>query len=123
EWDAFVTRLTDSIEQALRVGEGTVVISIPEGVQRAAAQRDGGEPDGGQDRRAPSAGEEWLMSEENTCTHCGISFPELAPQMFSFNNPQGACPECTGLGTRLEVDPQLLVPNPSLTLHEGAIPY
>src|SRR5437762_11847272 len=63
------------------------------------------------------------MSEENTCTHCGISFPELSPQMFSFNAPQGACPTCTGLGTRLELDPQLLVPNPALTLHAGAIPY
>jgi excinuclease ABC subunit A len=63
------------------------------------------------------------MSEENTCTNCGISFPELSPQMFSFNAPQGACPTCTGLGTRLELDPQLLVPNPSLTIHNGAIPY
>src|SRR5262245_39620824 len=63
------------------------------------------------------------MSEANTCTNCGISFPELAPQMFSFNNPQGACPSCTGLGFRLEVDPQLLVPNGRLSLHEGAVPY
>src|SRR5690606_33304021 len=92
-----------SIEQALRVGEGTVLISI-QGSDTVQA-------------------DEWLMSEENTCTHCGISFPELSPQMFSFNAPQGACPVCTGLGTRLELDPQLLVPNPSLTLHEGAIPY
>ena len=63
------------------------------------------------------------MSEENTCTHCGISFPELSPQMFSFNAPQGACPTCSGLGTRMELDPQLLVPNAALTLHEGAVPY
>ena len=63
------------------------------------------------------------MSEENTCTHCGISFPELSPQMFSFNAPQGACPTCSGLGTRMELDPQLLVPNATLTLHEGAVPY
>jgi excinuclease ABC subunit A len=73
--------------------------------------------------RTPHAPEEWLMSEENTCTHCGISFPELSPQMFSFNAPQGACPSCSGLGTRLELDPELLVPNPTLTLHQGAIPY
>lgn len=102
EWDAFVTRLTDSVEQALRVGEGQLIISI-------------------QNKTSPA--EEWLMSEANTCTHCGISFPELSPQMFSFNSPQGACPECTGLGVRLEVDPLLLVPNPSLTLHEGAVTY
>lgn len=91
EWDAFVTRLTDSVEQALRVGEGQLIISI-------------------QNKTGPA--EEWLMSEANTCTHCGISFPELSPQMFSFNSPQGACPECTGLGVRLEVDPLLLVPQP-----------
>ncbi len=102
EWDAFVTRLTDSVEQALRVGEGQLIISI---------------------QNKTGAAEEWLMSEANACTHCGISFPELSPQMFSFNSPQGACPECTGLGVRLEVDPQLLVPNPSLTLHEGAVTY
>ncbi|MFQ3630311.1 excinuclease ABC subunit UvrA [Roseiflexus sp.] len=102
DWDAFVTRLTDSVEQALRVGEGQLIISI---------------------QNKTGAAEEWLMSEANTCTHCGISFPELSPQMFSFNSPQGACPECTGLGVRLEVDPLLLVPNPSLTLHEGAVTY
>ncbi len=102
DWDAFVTRLTDSVEQALRVGEGQLIISI---------------------QNKTGAAEEWLMSEANTCTHCSISFPELSPQMFSFNSPQGACPECTGLGVRLEVDPLLLVPNPSLTLHEGAVTY
>jgi excinuclease ABC subunit A len=99
----FVTRLTDSIETALRAGEGQIVISVV-----------------GSGEQQP---EEWLMSESNTCTHCGISFPELSPQMFSFNSPQGACPACTGLGTRLEIDPVLLVPNPSLTLHDGAVPY
>jgi excinuclease ABC subunit A len=106
-WDAFVTRLTDSIETALRVGEGQVIISV------LADQRDD---------TAPTP-HEWLMSESNTCTNCGISFPELTPQMFSFNSPQGACPACTGLGTRLEVDPQLLVPNGALSLHEGAVTY
>jgi excinuclease ABC subunit A len=106
DWHAFTTRLTDSIETALRVGEGQLVISVLP------------------DRDAPSAqAEEWLMSETNTCTHCHISFPELTPQMFSFNSPQGACPACTGLGTQLEVDTDCLVPNPRLTLHEGAVTY
>jgi excinuclease ABC subunit A len=105
-YTAFVTRLTDSMEQALRVGEGSVIISV----LASAAQGSGG-------------GEEWLMSESNTCTSCGISFPELTPQMFSFNSPQGACPTCAGLGTRLEVDPSLLVPNGALSLHEGAVTY
>lgn len=129
EWDAFVTRLTDSIEQALQVGEGQLIISIQgakrptRGTRAAKAAVDDEQPPEPVEGAPPAADAEWLMSEANTCTHCGISFPELAPQMFSFNNPQGACPDCTGLGTRLEVDPHLLVPNPSLTLHDGAVPY
>ncbi len=106
EWDSYTTRLTDSIEQALKLGEGMIIISV---------QPDTTQPD--------SKGEDWLMSEENTCTFCSISFAELSPQMFSFNAPQGACRTCSGLGSRLEIDPQLMVPNPALTLHEGAIPY
>ncbi len=107
DYDAFVTRLTDSIELALRVGEGSIIISLQPEADSAQAV----------------APEDWLMSERNTCPNCGLSFPELTPQMFSFNNPQGACPACTGLGTRLEVDPTLLVPNGALTLHEGAVVY
>jgi excinuclease ABC subunit A len=102
---AYITRLTDAIEQALRVGEGLVLISVLP------------------NEAAGIAAEEWLMSTTNTCTQCGISFAELTPQAFSFNNPQGACPECSGLGTRLEVDPALLVPDPGRTLHDGAVPY
>jgi excinuclease ABC subunit A len=101
EWDGFVTRLTDSVEQALRVGEGTLIISV----------------------QGDEGAEDWLMSESNTCLTCGISFPELSPQMFSFNSPQGACPTCTGLGTRLEIDPSLLVPNTALSIADGAITY
>ncbi len=122
EWDAFVTRLTDGIEQALRAGEGMIVISIQPTSVGGQVTGAGSEQD---QHPVPStqAPEEWLMSEENTCTHCGISFPELSPQMFSFNAPQGACPTCSGLGTRMELDPQLLVPNAELTLHDGAVPY
>lgn len=107
DWQTFVTRLTDSIETALRVGEGRMIISILPG------------------RDAPEAApaEDWLMSESNTCPEGHISFPELTPQMFSFNSPQGACTVCTGLGTQLEVDPARLVPNPALTIHEGAVTY
>ena len=53
--------------------------------------------------------------------HCGVSLPELNPQLFSFNSPQGACPACSGLGTRLILDPDLVVPNPELSLREGAV--
>jgi excinuclease ABC subunit A len=134
EWEAFVTRLTDSMETALRVGEGQVLISVVAGAgaQSSQVQRVSGgateisPTDGSPDHQSPATNptpEEWLMSESNTCTHCGISFPELSPQMFSFNSPQGACPACTGLGSRLETDLALMAPNPALTLHEGAVPY
>ncbi|MBP1466391.1 excinuclease ABC subunit UvrA [Candidatus Chloroploca sp. M-50] len=112
DYEAFVTRLTDSIEQALRVGEGSVIVSV-QAHSAASISTDF--------VQAPP--EEWLMSESNTCPNCGISFPELTPQMFSFNSPQGACPSCTGLGTRLEVDPTLLVPNGALSLNQGAVTY
>ncbi|MBI2891515.1 MAG: excinuclease ABC subunit UvrA [Nitrospirae bacterium] len=65
--------------------------------------------------------ESHLFSERYACVECGISYPEMTPRMFSFNSPQGACPECTGLGTQLFFDPQLVVPNPYLSLREGAI--
>ena len=55
------------------------------------------------------------------CLHCGTSMPELEPRMFSFNSPHGACPRCTGLGSQMEIDPDLIVPDPSLSLAEGAI--
>ena len=61
------------------------------------------------------------MSQHRACHYCGISFPELSPQLFSFNTPLGMCPECTGLGTRMEMDPDLVVPNPRLSINEGAI--
>ena len=66
-------------------------------------------------------GAELLFSERFACETCGISYPELTPQMFSFNSPQGACATCSGLGTRLVLDPELVVPDPDLSLREGAI--
>jgi excinuclease ABC subunit A len=65
--------------------------------------------------------EETLFSRRAACLGCGISIPELTPQMFSFNNPQGACPECSGLGTKRYFDPELIIPDPDLSLREGAI--
>ena len=89
-------RLHDSVETALRHGQGVVVI-------------------------APEGRPEMVLSEHRACHHCGISFPEPTPQLFSFNSPLGMCPECSGLGTRLEMDPELVVPNPDLTVNEGAV--
>jgi excinuclease ABC subunit A len=89
-------RLTDSVETALRHGQGIVVI-------------------------APEGAPEKILSEHRACHHCGLSFPEPTPQLFSFNSPQGMCPECSGLGTRMEMDPALVVPNPELSVNEGAV--
>ncbi len=89
-------RLADSVETALKLGGGLV-------------------------RIVPETGEELLYSEHLACAHCGISLPELEPRTFSFNSPHGACPACTGLGSLLEIDPDLVIPNRSLSLVEGAI--
>ena len=67
------------------------------------------------------SGEGQLFSDRYACVECGISFPEITPRMFSFNNPYGACPDCSGLGTRMYFDPELVVPDPALSLREGAI--
>ncbi|OGB74009.1 excinuclease ABC subunit A [candidate division Kazan bacterium RBG_13_50_9] len=90
-------RLTRSLEAALEMGNGTVIIWDVDG-----------------DR-------EWFFSENLACAKCGISIPELAPRSFSFNNPYGACPRCTGLGYTKDIDPDLLIPNKQLTISEGAI--
>ncbi|MBI4712010.1 MAG: hypothetical protein HY762_01685, partial [Planctomycetes bacterium] len=82
------SRLTDSIETALRIGEGLIIIS------------------------APKSGDT-LFSEQYACVECGISLSELSPRMFSFNSPYGACPTCNGLGTRMELDASLIVPDES----------
>ncbi|HHX73403.1 MAG TPA: excinuclease ABC subunit UvrA [Firmicutes bacterium] len=89
-------RLADSLETALKYGSGLVLIDVI-----------------GQ--------EELLFSASFACPQCGFSFEELAPRMFSFNSPYGACPECSGLGFRSEIDPDLVVPDKRLTLREGAI--
>lgn len=89
-------RIADSLETALKLGEGKVLVDVM-----------------GQ--------EEILFSENHACPHCGFSIGELEPRMFSFNSPFGACPECDGLGSKLEVDVDLVIPNRDLTLKEHAI--
>ncbi len=95
EANADRSRLTDSIETALELGDGVATVNFAD------------------------TGEDVLFSEHLFCPHCGISLPEIEPRSFSFNSPHGACPDCQGLGVRLEIDPELLVPNPDLTLGEG----
>src|SRR3954453_6815664 len=90
-------RLADSIETAVARSEGIVDIENVE------------------------TDEVTTYSERFMCLHCGTSMPELEPRMFSFNSPHGACPRCTGLGSQMEIDPELIVPDPSLSLNDGAI--
>ena len=89
-------RLTDSMELTLSISEGKAVIDV-------------------------TGKGEVFFNQKAACPKCGLSIPELTPQMFSFNNPQGACPECSGLGTKRYFDPDLIVPDPDLSLREGAI--
>ena len=93
-------RVADSIEQALELAEGIASVAV--------VTHEGHE-------------EVQTFSQKLACTYCGLSFDELAPRNFSFNSPYGACPTCDGLGTRLEVDPELVVPDPDLSINEGAI--
>ncbi len=102
-------RLTDSIETALRLGDGVAEIQLVD----SAAQPTKGEE--GQEE------EILTFSQHLACTNCRKSFDELAPRSFSFNSPYGACPACDGLGTRYEVDPELIVPNPDLDLEHGVL--
>jgi len=95
-------RVTDSIETSLGLGGGLVVLDMVD------------EPAGSADR-------ERTFSEHLACLYDDLSFDELQPRSFSFNSPYGACPECTGLGTRREVDPELVVPDTDLSLAEGAV--
>jgi len=89
-------RLTDSMELTLSLSDGKALIDV-------------------------IGMEEMFFSQKAACPNCGLSIPELTPQMFSFNNPQGACPECSGLGTRRYLDPELIVPDPDRSIKEGAI--
>jgi excinuclease ABC subunit A len=117
-------RLTDSLETALRLAEGVAEVQL---VPRAgtAAGGDGGpakaEEAGPAGRPAGDEEETLTFSQHLACPTCGRSYDELAPRNFSFNSPYGACPNCDGLGTRFEVDPDLVVPDPDLSIADGAI--
>ena len=94
----FKRRLVDSLETASELTEGLITVLFDNGEEY-----------------------EKKYSEHFACVHCGINFEELTPRMFSFNAPQGACPECKGIGSKMEIDPDLVVPDKSLSLSEGAI--
>ena len=94
--DIELSRVAESVETALKEGDGVVQV-------------------------AREGDEELVYSEQFACIQCGVSLPEIEPRTFSFNSPHGACPQCTGLGYKLEVDPDLVIPNKSLSLLEGAV--
>ena len=94
------SRLTDSIETALKLASGIVLLDFVD---------------------AKGADKERTFSEHLACHDCNLSFEELEPRSFSFNSPFGACPECTGIGTKLEVDEELVIPDDSISIYEGAI--
>ncbi len=94
--EGIAQRLADSVEIALKLADGVVLIHVIDG-------------------------EDLLFSEKLACIECGISYPELEPRMFSFNNPHGACPTCGGLGAQRVIDPKLVVPDPSQSINEGAL--
>lgn len=96
------SRITDSIETALRLANGLVILDFV-------------------DIKTGSSDKEKTFSEHMACHECEISFEELEPRSFSFNSPFGACPECSGIGTKLEVDEELLIPDDSISIYEGAI--
>ncbi|MHB1988401.1 MAG: excinuclease ABC subunit UvrA [Acidimicrobiales bacterium] len=115
-------RLTDSIETALRLGEGMAEILVGAApMSRPRAHRSSPAEDSTIARDMPGDEEVLTFSQHLACTYCGISLDELAPRSFSFNSPYGACPSCNGLGTRFEVDPDLIVPDHDRSLASGAI--
>ncbi len=99
-----LARLTASLETALQLADDLVVVNV--------LPRGNGE-----------GGEEWLFSRANACVACGVSLPEIAPRLFSFNSPAGACPSCMGLGTCSDFDAELVVPDPALALRDAIEPW
>ncbi len=94
-WNEFVTRLVDSVETTLRASGGLLIADLGDGNELA-------------------------LSEQNACAQCGLSFPNLSPQLFSFNSPLGMCPDCNGLGVQMTVDIALIIADPNLSLMDGA---
>jgi excinuclease ABC subunit A len=97
--ETFRSRVTDSVESALPLGDGLVIVT----------------------NVSSDPPQDLLFSEQFSCAHCGLSLGEIEPRTFSFNSPHGACPTCQGIGTQMEIDPDLVMPNKSLSLQNGAL--
>jgi excinuclease ABC subunit A len=116
----FRPRLADAIEQALTLGEGNLILSV-EGTKGSGEEQDQEDKLTAQSSQL-TAFEDLLLSAHYACTHCNLSYEPPSPQLFSFNSPHGMCRECDGLGTKFSFDPDLLVPDASKSLWEGAVP-
>ncbi len=117
-------RLAESVEAASQLAEGIVEVELVDGAGAGERVTNGDEAAGARVLSGPSAGkrgEVLVFSEKFACLHCGTSMPELEPRIFSFNSPHGCCPECHGLGFRRVIDPELIVPDPTLSIADGAL--
>ena len=93
-----ISRITQSVEIGIKMGEGKIIVRSAEGKEK-------------------------IYNEKLACPKCGISFPEISPRLFSFNSPYGACEECSGLGSKIEIDPELLVKDSDISILDGALEY
>ena len=113
------SRLVDSVETALKLGKGIVIVSHQ--VIKSSSHQEEKSSRKKLNHSITQSLTDLVFSEHFACEYCGISLPEIEPRLFSFNSPYGACPSCQGLGKKLEVDPKLVIPNPNLSIAEGAI--
>ena len=117
-------RLSESIEAASQLAEGIVEVELVDGGGKGGQVSNGDEAPGVKVLSGPSAGkrgEVLVFSEKFACLNCGTSMPELEPRIFSFNSPHGCCERCHGLGFQRVIDPDLIVPDPTLSISEGAL--
>jgi excinuclease ABC subunit A len=119
--DTLGSRLADSLETALRLADGVVQVEVTEMGGGAATSPRPPRGRGGSAEADVPWNEPMVFSERLACAECGVSLPEVSPRMFSFNSPYGACETCAGIGTRWEIDPDRLVPNPDRSLRDGAL--
>ncbi|HZV06464.1 MAG TPA: excinuclease ABC subunit UvrA [Gemmataceae bacterium] len=114
------SRLAEAVEQALGLAEGSLIVSVEDG-ERGRVSAPSASTSRGADA-TPLATDDILFSAHYACTYCNRSYEPPSPQLFSFNSPHGMCPDCDGLGTRFTFDPALLIPDPSVSFYNGAIP-
>ncbi|MFO0938601.1 MAG: excinuclease ABC subunit UvrA, partial [Gemmataceae bacterium] len=119
----FRSRIAEAVDQALALAEGNLILSVESDAASTQQRRnleasEAGEDDAGEAAKSDS---DILLSAHYACTHCDKSYDPPSPQLFSFNNPQGMCLDCDGLGTKYTFDPDLLVPDPKLSIFDGAL--